>query len=134
MIALINDQIERPGRVAAGPAAAEMSLFLLVEPLFRHLKLFLVVAGAVFALALFWIFATPRKYESHASILVQNARSNVLITAGNTDGPTEMRDFTEEQLNSDVEVLMSKDLLDEVVKPGWNKKPNAEYSRGELLD
>jgi uncharacterized protein involved in exopolysaccharide biosynthesis len=105
-----------------------------VEALFRHLKLFLLVAGAVFALALFWIFATPRKYESHASILVQNARSNVLITAGNTDGPTEMRDVTEEQLNSDVEVLMSKDLLDEVVKPGWNKKPNAEYSRGELLD
>ena len=66
------------------------------------MKLFLLVAGVTFALALAWMFATPRQYESHSAILVQNARSNVLITAGNTDGPTEMRDVTEEQLNSDV--------------------------------
>jgi uncharacterized protein involved in exopolysaccharide biosynthesis len=105
-----------------------------VEALFRHLKLFLAVAGTVFALALCWIFATPRKYESRASILVQNARSNVLITAGNTDGPTEMRDVTEEQLNSEVEVLTSKDLLDEVVKPGWHTKPRTDYSKAELQD
>jgi uncharacterized protein involved in exopolysaccharide biosynthesis len=131
VIALISDQIERPGRVAAGPAAAEMSLFLLVEPLFRHLKLFLVVAGAVFALALCWIFLTPRKYESEASILVQNARSNVLITAGNNDAPTEMRDVTEEQLNSEVEVLTSRDLKDEVVQGGWNSKPRSDYSKAD---
>ena len=108
-----------------------MSLYTLVEAVFRHLKLFLVVAGAVFALALCWVFLTPRKYESEASILVQNARSNVLITAGNNDAPTEMREVTEEQLNSEVEVLTSKDLLDEVVQPGWNSKPRTDYSRAE---
>ena len=73
-----------------------------------------MVAGAIFGLALCWIFATPRKYDSHASILVQNARSNVLITAGNTSGPTEMKDITEEELNSELEVLTSRDMLDEV--------------------
>ena len=93
--------------------------------------MFLVVAGAVFALSLCWIFATPRKYESDVSILVQNARSNVLISAGNNDAPTEMREVTEEQLNSEVEVLTSNDLLDEVVQPGWNSKPRNSYSRAE---
>ena len=71
-------------RVTPASTGRELSLFILVEALFRHLKFFLVVAGLVFALALCWIFLTPRKYESQASILVQNARSNVLITAGNT--------------------------------------------------
>jgi len=104
----------------------------MVEALFRHLKLFMLVAGAVFALALLWIFATPRKYQSNASILVQNARSNVMITASNADGPMEVRDVTEEQLNSEVEVLNSRDLLDEVVKAGWNSKPRSSYSKAEL--
>lgn len=131
---LVNDQITRPTRLTPVSAGTELSPFVLVEALFRHLKFFLVVAGAVFALALCWIFATPRKYESHASIMVQNARSNVLITAGNTDGPTEMRDVTEEQLNSEVEVLTSKDLLDEVVRPGWNGKLRTAYSKVELQE
>ncbi len=124
----------RPTRLTPEPAGSELSLFLLVEVFFRHLKLFLLVSGLVFASALFWIFGTPRKYESHASILVQNARRNLVITAGNTDNPMEMRELTEEELDSDLEVLTSRDLLDEVLKPGWHKKPLAAYSRTELLD
>ncbi len=129
---MTNDQLTRPMRVTPASTGRELSLFILVEALFRHLKFFLVVAGLVFALALCWIFLTPRKYESQASILVQNARSNVLITAGNTSGPTEIRDVTEEQLNSAVEVLTSRDILDEVVQPGWNTKARTDYSGEEL--
>jgi uncharacterized protein involved in exopolysaccharide biosynthesis len=131
---LISDQIVRPTRQTPDSTGGELSLFSLVEIFFRHLKLFLVVAGLIFALTLFWTFGTPRKYESRASILVQNARSNVMITAGNTDGPTEMSAVTEEQLNSEIVVLTSKDLLDEVVKPGWNSKPRTAYSPAELQD
>ena len=116
----------------AEPASSELSLFVMVEVFFRHLKLFLFVSAIVFALALAWIFATPRKYESRASILVQNARGNVQITSGNSDGPMESRDVTEEQLNSDVVVLTSKDLLDEVITPGWNSKPRTAYSNAEF--
>jgi len=134
VIPLISDQLTRPTRLTPEVAGSELSLFVLVEALFRHLKLFLVVAGAIFGLALCWIFATPRKYESHASILVQNARSNVLITAGNTSGPTELKDITEEELNSELEVLTSRDMLDEVVRPGWSGKARTDYSRAELQD
>ena len=70
---LISDQLTLPTRPTPAPASAELSLFVLVEALFRHLKLFLLVAGVTFALALAWIFATPRQYESHSAILVQNA-------------------------------------------------------------
>ena len=129
---LTNEQLTRPTRSATAVSGTELSLFTLVEALFRHVKLFLIVVSLVFALALCWIFATPHKYESHASILVQSARSNVVISAGNADTPTDMRDVTEEQLNSEVEVLTSKDLLDEVVNPGWNRKPRTAYSHAAL--
>ena len=118
-------------RLAPASSGRELSVIVLVEALFRHIKLFLLVVGAVMALALFWIFGTPRKYESHAMILVQNARSNVQITAGNNDTPVEIGGVTEEQLNSELEVLNSKDLMDEVVKPGWNSKPRTAYSAAE---
>lgn len=132
---MISDQTTRPARLALPPpSGGELSLFALVEVLFRHLKLFLLVAGVVFALALAWIFGTPRKYESHASILVQNARSNVVITAGNNEAPEGSRELTEEELNSDVQVLLSRDMLDEVVHPGWNKRPRTDYSRAEIID
>jgi uncharacterized protein involved in exopolysaccharide biosynthesis len=132
VILLITEQTALPLRPAGEQASSELSLFVMVEVFFRHLKLFLLVSAAVFALTLCWIFLTPRKYESRASILVQNARGNVQITSGNFDGPLESRDVTEEQLNSDVVVLTSKDLLDEVATPGWNSKPRTAYSNVEL--
>jgi uncharacterized protein involved in exopolysaccharide biosynthesis len=135
VISVTGDQIGRQIRLTSESSGTELSLFTLVEAFFRYLKLFLAVAGVVLALALWWIFATPRRYESEASILVQNARSNELITPGNSNGPTVMKDVTEEQLNSELEVLTSKDLLDDVVKPGWNTaKERTDYSKDELLE
>jgi uncharacterized protein involved in exopolysaccharide biosynthesis len=112
----------------------EISLFTVVEAIFRHIALFLVVAVGVLALALWWIFYTPRKYESQASILVQNARSNILISAGSNNGPTMVKDVTEEELNSELEVLTSKDLLDEVIEPGWKSKLRSDYSADQLKE
>jgi uncharacterized protein involved in exopolysaccharide biosynthesis len=134
VISVITDQITRQARFAPPSASSDLSLFTIVEIFFRHLKVFLLVAGLVFAAALWWTFGTPKRYESSASILVQNARGNVQITSGNTEGPSEMRDVTEEQMNSDLEVLTSRDLLDEVVKPGWKSKPRDKYSRAELVE
>jgi uncharacterized protein involved in exopolysaccharide biosynthesis len=129
---LTSDSITRQVHFTPASTGSELSLFVLVEALFRHIKLFVLITTAVFALALFWIFGTPRKYESHAIILVQNARSNLQITAGNSDSPIEMRDVTEEQLNSELTVLTSRDLLDEVANPGWNSKPRSAYTKAEL--
>lgn len=131
---MITNQ-RRIGDISSAPELVqpEVSFVARVEALFRNWKTFVVVAGVVLILALLWIFATPRKYASEASILVQNARSNVLITSGNTNGPSLVADVSEEQVNSELEILTNS-LLDEVVAPGWSTKPLTTYPRDVLKD
>jgi uncharacterized protein involved in exopolysaccharide biosynthesis len=93
---------------------------------FRHRLLiivtFLTIAGGT-ALA---TFTLPNEYESRLKILVKNVRAEVPITPERTTGtngaPNE--DVSETQINSEIELLTSKDLLNQVViecglaKPG----------------
>ncbi len=113
------------------PDAPELSLLSLANAMLRQWKWFLIPAGFALLLGLFWIFGTPPAYQSNASILLQNARGSMLISAGSSDAPTVMQEVTQEQLNSELEVLKSTDLLDEVVEPGWRSKPLSTYSVGE---
>ncbi len=129
---MIANESTKPDRFQPEAREASFSLRILFEALFRHLLSFVMVAGAVMTLALLWTFATPHKYISQASILVQNARSNVLISAGNTTGTTVMNDVTPEQLNSELEVLKSRDLLEEIVDPIWNERARGVRSQAEL--
>jgi uncharacterized protein involved in exopolysaccharide biosynthesis len=84
---------------------------------FRHKLLitvtFLTIAGGT-ALATFML---PNEYESRLKILVKNVRAEVLITPERTTGtngpPNE--DVSETQINSEIELLTSKDLLNQVV-------------------
>jgi uncharacterized protein involved in exopolysaccharide biosynthesis len=108
------------------------SLRSVVEALFRQRKVFLWSFALTMTLALLWIYATPRKYGSEMSLLVQNARGNDVITADRTTGAPIVSDVTPEQLNSEVEVLQSNDVLDDVVDPGWTKVPTSKRSPDEL--
>ena len=95
-----------------------------VEALFRHRTRFLLVFGFGLLLTMLYVFVSPKKYESDMSLLVQNARKPEVISAeaGTADqgGPAEV---TEEELYSQVEILGSTDVLDEVVDPGWRDVP-----------
>src|SRR5437016_6212066 len=90
-------------------------------------------AGALFrrrALVLFMFFAVvtgtilvtlllPNRYDSRMKILVKNQRVDVAITAEATSGlnsPTVENEVSENQINSEIELLTSKDLLTQVVK------------------
>ncbi|HEX5702343.1 MAG TPA: Wzz/FepE/Etk N-terminal domain-containing protein [Pyrinomonadaceae bacterium] len=84
----------------------------------------------------------PNKYESRMKILVKNQRVDVAITAAHSEAPSMMADgeVTENQINSEIELLTSKDLLTQVVKesglasakPGWfSRTPPAETVRVE---
>src|SRR5207237_9883841 len=61
----------------------------------------------------------PHKYEPRTKILVKNQRGDVAITAEQTGGappPTVENEVSENQINSEIELLTSKDLLTQVVK------------------
>src|SRR5262245_27977100 len=61
----------------------------------------------------------PNRYESRMKILVKNQRVDIAITPEATAGapaPAVDNDVSENQINSEIELLTSKDLLTEVVK------------------
>ena len=82
---------------------------------FRRKKLLLIVFGVLATLALVYAFVLPPKYEAETKILVKRDRMDPLVTpSGNM--PTMMREpVTEEELNSEAEILLSNDALRRVV-------------------
>src|SRR6185436_5551476 len=97
-----------------------------------------VIVGTVIVTAIL-----PNRYESRMKILVKNQRVDVAITPEATTGnPGVMAsgEVSETQINSEIELLTSKDLLTDVVKqcnlaapaPGWlSRTPAPEAVRIE---
>ncbi len=121
--------------VAAGqtPEQSETSLFSIVESIFRHIKL-LAVAGILTLLAgLAVAFLPSKKYESDMELLVQNGRANETISAGTVAAPPPA-EVSDAQVNSEVDVLNSNDVLDEVVDPGWTSTPANQHSNATVVE
>lgn len=75
-------------------------------------------------------FFLPDKYESRMKILVKNQRVDVAITPEATTaspGALATGDVSETEINSEIELLTSKDLLTEVVKQCNLALPNAGW-------
>ncbi len=86
-------------------------------PIFRHKRLASVVFWGVLLGAIGGGLVMPGKYEAEMKILVNRDRVDSVVTA-NPDAPvpaTPPTVITEEDLNSEVELLKSRDLLEEVV-------------------
>ncbi|MGC1296128.1 MAG: lipopolysaccharide biosynthesis protein, partial [Alloacidobacterium sp.] len=65
---------------------------------------------ATFLLAMLFIFGTHKKYSSEMVLLIQNARRNQPISTEPTAAVQPPSDVTEEQLNSQAQVLQSQDV------------------------
>jgi uncharacterized protein involved in exopolysaccharide biosynthesis len=91
-----------------------------VESAFRYRRLWLAVVAIVIGAAVALAMLMPKQYQSEMNILVQNARGNYQITPQRTSGTIEVNGVTEEQINSEIEVLGSRALADVVVDPQWN--------------
>lgn len=100
-----------PAQATQAPTMRELAIVL-----FRHKKLFLIVSGLVFALAITYAFAGAT-YRAQVRILVRRGRADPPATAQ----PNALPDFsrvevTEEELNSEVELLKDDDVLRQVVE------------------
>jgi uncharacterized protein involved in exopolysaccharide biosynthesis len=103
-----------------------------VETFFRRKQIvfitlpLMILAVAVIALV------TAKRFESEMKILVQNSRSNIVISAQVTTAAS-VNDVTEQQINSELEILHSHDVLDAVADPTWSSKPVAQRTPQEVF-
>lgn len=84
-----------------------------VAPVFRHRRLALAIFIGVFGGAAIAAVITPAKYEAEMKILVNRDRADDVVTP-NSDTrviSAQVPSVTEQDLNSEVELLKSRDLL-----------------------
>lgn len=109
------------------------SLLDYVETGFHHKKKLAVLFSGIVLVgiiaALFW----PRQYESQAKILVARERADPPVTASESPqiGPRDA--ITREELNSEVELILSQDLLRQVTKSLGLAKPAKAGLNVEVL-
>ena len=99
-------------RQLSEPPSFSLRDFLTI--VFRHSRLialsFLgILAGAILIAAL-----QPNRYEASMKILVKRERMDPVVTPANAQ-PQPAAEVNEEQLNSEVELIKSRDLLEKVV-------------------
>ena len=89
----------------------------LVMVLFRQRKLFVGVAGLIFVLAAVYTF-TGANYRAHLRVLVRRGRADPPVAAQENACPPHLSrvEVTEEELNSEVELLKDDDVLRRVAE------------------
>jgi uncharacterized protein involved in exopolysaccharide biosynthesis len=104
-------------RQREGEGELGLTLRDVVAPVFRRRRLAGLLFLGIFLGAILAAVALPRKYEAEMKILVNRERVDAVVTP-NPDVPVAAQPVTlvsEEDLNSEVELLKSRDLLETVV-------------------
>ncbi len=69
---------------------------------------------------------TPKQYASEMKFLIQNTRGNVVVTAERTNSANGPNDVTDTQVNSELEILHSHDVVDSIADPEWAANPEQQ--------
>ncbi|MDH3494706.1 MAG: Wzz/FepE/Etk N-terminal domain-containing protein [Acidobacteriota bacterium] len=85
-----------------------------VSVIFRHKWMILFTLLTAGAAAAFFSWRAPDIYASQMKILVRNMRTETSLTPG-VDAVADRAEVSQEQINSEIEVLKSRDLLEAVV-------------------
>src|SRR5437016_14233843 len=97
---------------------------------FRQKRLMINTFLGIFSLALLAAFALPRKYQSEMKILVRHERADNMVTP-DREQPMQLRtDVSEAELQSEAELVKSRDLLTKVVETCHLQKAG-DQSRSE---
>jgi uncharacterized protein involved in exopolysaccharide biosynthesis len=101
-------------------------------PVFRQRRWALLVFLGIFLGAILCGLLLPRKYQAEMKIMVNRDRVDAVVTPDpeNANGPGIVPAVSEEDMNSEVELIKSRDLLERVVQAcgladehhsGWDK-------------
>src|ERR1700688_3487677 len=85
----------------------------------------LIMFLAIFAVVAVATFMMPKQYESHMKILVKNDRANMVVGPGANAQLSQPGEISETDLNTEIELLNSGDLLQQVVTATGLVKPDA---------
>lgn len=99
-----------------GDNRAQATLRDLLMPLFRHRRFMALCFSGILLGSIAAAVMTGSKYEAHFRVLVKRERVDPLVTAEATpQSVQQLQPVTEEELNSEVQLLQSDDLLQKVV-------------------
>ena len=114
--------ISAPGRLPS------WTLREIVTVVFRRKWLLLALFGTIAVLTIALALLLPNQYQSRMRILVKNARADVVITPERTNSPNTGGEVTETQINSEIALLTSKDLFEQVVRQsGLDKQAPSSF-------
>lgn len=98
-----------------------------LSPLFRRRRLLIASFLGILLGSIFSAIVIPKQYAAHMKILVKRERVDPVITTEATpQGGQPAPAVTEEELNSEVELLQSRDLLENVVLANGLQQGNKE--------
>jgi uncharacterized protein involved in exopolysaccharide biosynthesis len=86
----------------------------LVTPVFRYKRAAFLTAMAVMACTILLVLLTPKQYESEMKFLVKRERAETIVSPDSNSVAQNPTEVTEDELNSEVEVLRGHDLLSQV--------------------
>ncbi len=95
--------------------APNFSLRDVVAGMFRKKWLILITLFTAMTATVVFAMLTPDKYESRMKLLIKNLRTEAPVTAG-SERAADRSEVSESQINSEMEMLKSRDLLEEVIK------------------
>ncbi|HSK73833.1 MAG TPA: Wzz/FepE/Etk N-terminal domain-containing protein, partial [Pyrinomonadaceae bacterium] len=105
--------------------APNLSLRDIVAGFFRRKWLILITLATTLTATVVFALLTTDKYESRIKLLVKNMRTETPVTTGN-ESVLENNEVSETQIVSQIELLKSRDLLEEVVKQTNLARPAKE--------
>ena len=112
----------------------DLSLRGLVLPLFRRKRAILITFLSVFALVFLAQWLSGPTYKSQMEILVNRERLDPLVsTEATTQTTTAITPVMPEEVNSEMELLTSRDVLEKVAIQNGMDQPTPGFSLGKLL-
>jgi len=100
--------------------------------MFRHRRAFAMTVVAILGITIAVTLLTQKQYESEMNVLVNDLRASNMISPERSNGVNPPVPITDDQINSEIEVLNSKDLADNVVDPGWTSVPSSQRTDAQI--
>jgi len=123
-------QSSRPGSTIN----SDLSARELLTPLFRRKKLLALTFCSVVGLVLLYSLVKGPSYSAHMAILVNRERLDPLVSSEATTQMTIPATAVEpEEVNSEIQLLTSRDVLEKVVIANGLDKPSPGFSFGDLI-
>ena len=101
--------------MTTGALNRSLTLRDIVAPVFRHRHLVVLSFFGILLGAVLGAFLLPKQYEAQIKILVNRERVDPVVSSDRNVLPSIAPNVSEEELNSEVELLKSRDLLERVV-------------------